>query len=371
MLFSSCIFAQDLNVDFYSIFHAENENMLGKDNNNSYPNESNSFATIYTSLSLIYDITENIFISSAVKTNYVVSENNYETPAYLRAKLTSQDINRAIISELSLNYDDNFYSLNIGRNDISYDWISGSMDGIAAMIGDDDDYSFRLFWLENFTQLQYNYYVEFNDINNKEGIYGAISNVKKGIVEFSLFDYYIPSLRNIIGGHINLISDKMALNIGYTEAKPLSLALYDYPESFTDISFEYLYNRHYFEIGASLTGENGLLAMVQLGSFMFGTFYLSNQVDRENAKNTYLHYMYHKNRWQFEILGGLTSYDNSYEIIQNNLNSKEIDIYTNYKFNKNFSFDLGIMWMDVDERDPISFSQTLIMTNLVYRYENL
>lgn len=81
--------------------------------------------------------------------------------------------------------------------------------------------------------------------------------------------------------------------------------------------------------------------------------------------------MYHKNRWQFEILGGLTSYDNSYEIIQNNLNSKEIDIYTNYKFNKNFSFDLGIMWMDVDERDPISFSQTLIMTNLVYRYENL
>ena len=368
--FCSYLFAQNLDIDFYSLIHVERENMLGKDNNTSYPNESNSFATIYSSLELNYNITDDIFISSMVKANYVASEDNYKTPAYLRAKLTSKDINRIIVGELSLNYDDGFYSLNIGRNEIDYDWIDGSMDGVVGMLGDDDNYSLRLFWLQNFTQLHYNYYVKFKDINNKEGIYGAITNLKKDFMELSIFDYYIPSLRNIIGGHVNFLSDSMALNIGHTEAKPLSLALYDYHESFSDISFEYLYKKHYFEIGASLTGENGLLAMVQLGSFMFGAFYLSNQVDRENAKNAYLHYIYFQDKWQFEILGGLTKYDNSYEVIANDLDSKEVDIYLNYKFSKNLSFDIGAMWMDVDTLDPISISQTLVMTNMVYRYES-
>lgn len=370
ILFSSSIFAQDLDINFYSLLHVENENMLGKENNSSYPDENSNFATLYASLALDYDISENIFISTMAKANYVISENNYKTPAYLRAKLTSEDINKIIIGELSLNYDDGFYSLNIGRNEIHYDWIDGSMDGVAGMIGDDESYSLRLFWLQNFTQLHYNYYVEFKDINNKEGMYGAVTTLKKDSVEFTLFDYYIPSLRNIIGANVNLISETVALNIGYTQAKPLSLALYDYSESFIDLSFEYLYKQHYFELGASVTGENGLFAMVQMGSFMFGAFYLSNQVDRENAKNGYLHYIYFKNRWQFEILAGLTKYDNSYVAIESSLSSKEIDAYVNYEFNKNLSFDIGLMYMDVESRDPISVSQTLVMTNMVYKYES-
>ncbi len=369
LLLSISVFSQDIDVDFYSLLHAESESMLGKKDDINYPKETNTFASLYAYLTLTYDISNNFFVALSGKANYVLSEDTYKTPIYLRAKLTSDDINQAILSETSVNYDDNFYSLNIGRSEIDYDWIHGSMDGVIGMIGD-DEISLRAFWLQNFTQLQYNYYSEFRDINDKDGMYGVIATYTIDSVDFTIYDYYMQSLRNIAGGHMTFISNSMALNLSFTNAKALSLALYDYDESFVDISVEYLHKKHYLEVGASLTGENGLLAMVQLGSYMFGQFYLSNQVDREGAKNGFIRYMYLNNKYNIEILAGLTNYDNTFKAIQNNLSSQEIDIYYSYKLDKDFSLDFGIMGMNVDERDPIGISQMLVMTNMVYRYES-
>ena len=369
LLLSISAFSQDIDVDFYSLLHAESESTLGKKDDINYPKETNAFASLYAYLTLTYDISNNFFVALSGKANYVLSEDTYKTPIYLRAKLTSDDINQAILSETSVNYDDNFYSLNIGRSEIDYDWIHGSMDGVIGMIGD-DEISLRAFWLQNFTQLQYNYYSEFRDINDKDGMYGVIATYTIDSVDFTIYDYYMQSLRNIAGGHMTFISNSMALNLSFTNAKALSLALYDYDESFVDISVEYLHKKHYLEVGASLTGENGLLAMVQLGSYMFGQFYLSNQVDREGAKNGFIRYMYLNNKYNIEILAGLTNYDNTFKAIQNNLSSQEIDIYYSYKLDKDFSLDFGIMGMNVDERDPIGISQMLVMTNMVYRYES-
>jgi hypothetical protein len=109
--------------------------------------------------------------------------------------------------------------------------------------------------------------------------------------------------------------------------------------------------------------------MIQLGSFVFGQFYLSNQVDRENAKNGYLRYLYAREGWRFELLGGYTSYDNTFLAIADGLSSYEADCYLGYRFNSSWSLGLGAMYMNVDEADPISVDQYLTTLNLGYHYE--
>ena len=351
-----------IDIEFVSILHNELEQSMRED--------TNSFTSLYTHLLVNYDINEDVFFSTGAKINKVIFEENYTTPLYLRTKQTANDINTAIISEASLNYDDGFFALNLGRQHLNYDWLLGSVDGILAMLGDDENYSFRFFWFENYYHLQYNYYMEIEDINAKKGMYGTIAKANFGDIEFSYFNYFVQDLRNIIGVHLNYIYNNIGLNISYTSAKALSLAAYDYDEEFLNISLEFLIQRHFFELGFSQTGENGLLAMLQMGNFMFGQFYLSNQVDRENAKNSFLKYIYANEKWRFELISGINNYDNSFIKIQNNMNAYETDLYLKYNYSKNLSFDLGVMQMSVDKSDPLQVDQSLLMFNMVINYES-
>ncbi len=372
-LMTSVVNATDIfrpyNLSFTSIMHSEYETSLGKDNNSTFPSESNSYATWYNTLSFNYDMNDDVYLSLGAKANLVLGEDNYKAPSYLRAKLTSDQLNQVIMSEASINYDNSFFSLSAGRNDIDYDWLLGSMDGVIASVGSDESLSLRLFWFQNFVQLQYNYYFELNNINESQGIYGAIVKSKIKDIELTVYDYYMQDLRNISGLHVSYVSDHYALNFSHAEAKALALALYDYDESLTQISLETLLGNHFIELGGSLTGENGLLAMIQLGSFMFGQFYLSNQIDRENAHNVYLRYLYAKRNWRFEAIGGFTNYDNTFLAIANNLSSQEIDCYLAYRLDSSWSLSAGAMVMNVDKADPIGVSQTLVTLNLGYRYE--
>ncbi|GEM_PF-2422393 len=374
VLFGSSLYAaalySPLSVSYEGILHAESEQTPGKEDNASFPAESNSFATFYSLLTVNYDLTDTFFVTAGGKANLVLGEDNYDTPIYLRAKQTSDDLDKAVVSDLSLTYDNGTLALSAGRMDISYDWLLGSMDGAIVTLGSDETYSLRLFWFRNFTQLQYNYAFEVRDMNDGHGMYGAIARAKKNGFEMTFYDYFMQDLRNIAGGHCSWSGERFGAHLSYTDAKALSLAAYDYDESFAEAAIEWLAGeRHLLEIGGSLTGENGLLAMVQLGSFMFGRFYLSNQVDRENAKNVYARYLYGSRRWQWELLGGVTRYDNRFKRVENGLSSFEIDGYLSHAFNREWTFQLGAMWMNVDERDPVGVDQTLVTANVVYRYD--
>jgi len=358
----------DIDISFKAIAHSESERMFG--DSDALPEESNSCSTLYSHLILDYDINEDIFLSLGAKANGVIGENTYTTPAYLRTKMTSDAINQAFVSEASLNYDNGFFALNLGRQEVNFDWLTGSIDGALAMLGNDDSLSLRLFWFENYRLLQYNYYMEIEEINEKKGMYGSVAKAANDYAELTLFDYYVEDLRNIAGGSASLFYDTMSLNVGYTSAEALDLALYDYDESFFNASLEYLYAGHFFELGFSQTGENGLLAMIQMGSFMFGQFYLSNQVDRENARNGYLKYIYADARWRFECIGGQTRYDNSFVRLEEEMDSYEVDFYLKYRYNENLSFDTGVMYMDVDDRDPLQVDQGLVMFNAMVSYES-
>ncbi len=357
------------NLSYTSIIHSEYEASLAKENNATFPSDSNSYASWYNRLLFNYDIDDDFYISLGAKANLVLGENNYHAPFYLRAKLTSEQLNQAIVSEASMNYDTEFVSLSVGRNDIDYDWLLGSMDGVIASVGDDESISLRLFWFQNFVQLQYNYYFELNNINDSNGIYGAIAKSKIDNFDLTAYDYYMQDLRNILGLHVNYTSKQYAINFSYSEGRALALAVYDYDESLAQISLETLWGKHFVEVGASLTGKNGLLAMIQLGSFMTGQFYLSNQVDRENARNAYIRYLYAKRNWRFELLGGYTSYDNTFLSIADNLSSEELDCYLGYRLDSSWSLNVGAMAMNVDEADPISVDQYLVTLNIGYHYE--
>ena len=359
-----------VDVDVDAIVHSEEEFMLGKSSDENLSFDSNGFSSLYGSLLLNYNINEDIFVSFGAKGNIVLGENRYETPAYLRTKITADEINQAIISEASINYESEYISLNLGRQYVEYDWLMGSIDGALAMIGNDEDISLRLFWFENYRHLQYNYYVEVEDINAQKGMYGAIAKTNVLNFDVELFDYFVEDLRNILGVNVSYYFDKVALNASYTSAKALPLALYSYDEEFFNSSLELLLGNNFIEIGYSKTGKNGLLAMIQMGNFMFGQFYLSNQVDRENAQNVFGKYIVASEKWRFELIGGATEYDNSFVEIQNTMHSYEIDSYLTYEYSKYLSFDSGVMYMDVDERDPLQVDQALVMLNMVINYEN-
>jgi len=357
------------NLSYRSIFHSEYERSLGKENNSTFPDESNSYLAWFNTLDLHYDINNNMYITLGAKANLTISEENYKAPFYLRGKLTSDQLDRVIVSEASLNYDNDFFSVSLGRNDINYNWLLGSMDGAITSVGDDEFLSLRLFWFQNFTQLQYNYYYEIKDMNDAKGMYGAIGKAKVAGLDIQIYDYFLQDLRNIAGINADYSAENFSINLSYTDAKALSHALYDYDESLAQASIQWLFGRHFFELGGSLTGENGLLAMIQLGSFMSGQFYLSNQIDRENARNAYLRYLFASRSWHFELLGGATSYDNTFLAIVDNLHSYEVDTSFTYAINHEWSLDVGLMGMDVDEADPIGVNQVLATINIGYRYE--
>jgi len=184
-----------VDFEFTGIVHSEVEKMFKKAAEDYLPSETNSFTSLYSHLLVNYDLSEDIFVSFGAKGNSVLGENSYDTAIYSRGKLTSSEINKAMISEASLNYDDGFLALNIGRQNVNYDWLFGSIDGVLAMIGDDDYYSLRLFWFDDYHHLQYNYYTEIKNINSNKGMYGAITKADFGDVEFSYFDYYVEDLR--------------------------------------------------------------------------------------------------------------------------------------------------------------------------------
>jgi len=368
MLNASEIFTP-YSLEYTTIMHSEYESSMGKDNSDAFPSQSNSYVSWYNILSFNYDVNEDLYLTLGGKANLVLGEDTYTAPMYLRGKLTSDQLDRAIVSEASINYDNGFFSISAGRSDIDYDWLLGSMDGIIASVGSDESVSLRLFWFQNFTPLQYNYYFKLTTINDSEGFYGAIAKAQAAGFDMTFYDYYMHDLRNVTGVHINYTADRYALNISYSSGKALSQALYGYDESLAQISLEWLINKHFFEVGGSITGKNGLLAMIQLGSFMSGQFYLSNQIDRENAKNGYLRYLYAKNRWRFELLGGYTSYDNTFLSMADGLSSYETDCYLGYSFNNSWSLGLGAMYMNVDDADPISVDQYLTTLNVGYRYE--
>ena len=365
-LFSNDLF-NDYDITYSTMLHSEYEQTQSK--SDELVDDDSSLVSWFNKFDINYIASDNIYLSLGLKANLILDEQSYDETLYALDKQTEDELNNVDFSELTFNYDNQFLSINLGRIDLDYDWLSGSVDGALVSLGDDKKTSLRVFWFNRFTQQSYNSYLQVSSINDNDGLYATILKTKQSDFEFTLYDYYMKDLRNSGGIHINYTNNHFGCDMVYTGVKALSNAVYDYDESLAQISFEYIYGFNYVEVGGSYTGENGLLAMTQMGSGILGSFYMTNSVDRESAKNIYLKYIYLSQNWYFKFLAGFSRYDNSFIKIEDDLESFEIDTYYRYYFTKQFFVDMGIMGIDVDERDPIDFSKLSTTLTLGYKYE--
>lgn len=366
-LFSNDIY-NNYDIAYKTLLHSEYEEIEANEKKDS-DRERSDLISWFNQLNINYRMNDDFYLSIGSKANLVIDETSYNNPLYALSKQNKDELNKIEISELSINYDNDFFSFDLGRIDINYDWLNGSIDGALISIGDDKKSSLRFFWFDTFTQQSYNSYVKIKNINDDNGLYGTIFKTKKSDFELTLYDYYMQDLRNTYGVHLNYIQNSFGFDFIYTDDKALSLAVYDYDETLVQLSLKYVYGFNYIELGGSYTGKNGLLAMNQLGSHIIGEFYMTNEIDRENAKNIYMKYIYLSSNWYFKLVAGVSRYDNSFVSLETDLESFEIDAYYRYYFNKQFFIDMGIMGIDVDEEDPIDFSKLSSTLTLGYKYE--
>ncbi|QSZ40575.1 hypothetical protein GJV85_00060 [Sulfurimonas aquatica] len=361
------LLAQDYTVWLNTIAHAEAETILPK--NNSTDSQTNS--SLYSHLSIAYDFNENFYTLLGAKANYIFYEDNYDSTSNLTLRQTSKELNRAMISEASLNYQNKNFTITLGKNDINYDWISGSMDG-AIFMYTYGIYSLQTFWAYNYEQLYYNYYAQTKlqtDSSSLEGMFGSIFSIEDRNLQLHLYSYCIENSFTMSGANLAYIYKNFGFNLGYTSLVGDDSSSYAYHESFLDASIEYLYKNHYMALGASLTGENGLYTMLSMGSYIFGNFYLGNQVDRSSAKNSFFKYRYNASKFYLETVVGSSIYNDIFQTDANKLFSREIDLYGGYELNREFSISGGVVYMDVDDRDLLSEDRTMLLLNLVYNYE--
>jgi len=359
-IFSNDIF-DDYDLSYATLLYTEYEQME--------VDETSNLSSWFHKLNANYSATDDIYLSLGAKGNIVLSETPYDKLSNNLTNKRKKKLSKIDMSDASINYDNNLVSVHLGRIDLNYDWLCGSIDGALLSIGDDKTTSLRLLWFDTFTQQNYNSYFKIDNINASNGLYGTIFKTKKSNFEVTLYDYFMQDLRNTLGAHLNYGTKVFGINLIYTDTRALSLATYTYDESLAQVSLEYIYKHNYIEMGGSYTGKNGLLAMTQMGSNIIGEFYLTNQINREDAKNIYMKYIYLSNNWYFKFLAGVTKYDNSFISLEKNLQSFEIDAYYRYDFNKKWFVNLGVMSMEVQKQDPISFSKLSTIVILGYKYE--
>jgi len=348
-----------------ALLHSENSQILNE--NNSSANENASYSTLFTQLQTSYDITKNLYLNAGAKANYIYYQDDFTLAQYQYYKTDANRLNKAFISEASLNFEKDLLSLNAGRLDINFPWLQGSLDGAVMMYGDDKRYSLRFLYAKNITQMSYNYYAEHSNILQESGMFGSIAKLDYHGFEANIFEYSITDKSYQAGIHTNYTAKNFALTLNYMDYFNLEKTQ---EESLTEAALELLFGSHYLQVGASLTSKNPLYDALTLGYNTLSSFYLNNNIDRSNAKNIFARYIYADKKFSFEGITGTTLYDNSYAQALKNLQSFESDITISYNFTKNFSLDFTALYLKVDKQDPLQNSQALFMSNLEYTYES-
>ena len=155
-------------LEFSSSINSEYEASLKKESNPNFVNDNSYFHNSFSELAIDYELSDTFYALLNAKASYQLYEKKYTDPNYSRTIQYAKELNRAEISQASFNYDDGLFVLNAGRNDIDYEYLSGSMDGVIAMIGSDESYSLRLLYLYNLQKFYYNYFKDMKAINNKK-----------------------------------------------------------------------------------------------------------------------------------------------------------------------------------------------------------
>ncbi len=336
----------------------------------TFGDDSQSLATFFNVLSADYTDPDSSFgYHFEATASLKLSKDEYNTPYYLR-QYDIKSPNDLLVTMASIDYYAESFSLSAGRNSVESEWLQGSMDGFM-FFAQGHTTSLRLFWMYNFYDLQPNYFVRYDAIADGRGVYGIVieSGLEATPIETTAYVYSAPDHFDLYGATLTLNApDAFTLNLAGSAAQhhPESAGYEQYWRLWG--SWE-AYDRHTFEVGASRTGRNGLLAMLQFGAHPFTPFYLNNNIDRSDAANAYARYSYIGRQWYVDLLYGKTAYASSQltsrGVEQVTLSSNEADAYIGFALSKRIDIRLAWMYLDADSRDYTEPDERLIMADLM------
>ncbi|OQX73409.1 MAG: hypothetical protein B6D59_05810 [Campylobacteraceae bacterium 4484_4] len=331
----------------------------------SLEDETQKLTTFYTILNYtLPDKEEKWVLNLEGRAALELGSDDYTNPVY-RALYSDEKVNRAILSEASIDYYSTDFAWSVGRNRLDLDWLSGSFDsvmvyGVGAWI------EARAFWFVNYYDFQYNYYTKYTGINDDKGIAGFYLQSGEALQnwEWAWYYYHVFDEGYLSGVKLFKPLKFLDLNAAYSYLDAIGDGRLP-KESFFRLWAEMERGEHHsFAFGFSQTGENGLSAMLRFGAHTFSQFYLTGAVDRSKAKNIYLSYRFESDRFEFETVGGITSYhDKSLEenrLVDKEMDAYEIDLHASYALNDHTTVTLGYMLLDLDEQDTLNFDQDLL-----------
>ena len=335
----------------------------------SFADESERLTTLYTIVNYTHTSDDEKWVLNLEgRAALKLTADPYTIPVY-RTLYGNEAVNRALITQASIDYYDDDFAWSAGRNRLDLDWLSGSFDSVLF-------YSMkpwvetRLFWFIDYYDFQYNYYTKYTGINDDKGIAGIYLQSGEALQnwEWACFYYHVFDQAYLGGLKLSKPLDFMNIQAKYSYLKPISGGKLP-DESFLQLRAETEISEHHsITLGFSQTGEHGLTAMLRFGAHAFSPFYLTGAVDRPDAKNLYLHYKYENDRFFLETVGGITSYrDKALEqtkLTTKEMNAREIDIQASYALNTDTTLTLGYMLLDLGEKDNLAFDQNLLTLSM-------
>ncbi|HHH72747.1 MAG TPA: hypothetical protein ENL04_02870 [Sulfuricurvum sp.] len=335
--------------------------------------DSQSLATFYNVLSADYAAPDSDFgYHFEAAASLKLSKDEYATPYYLR-QYDIKSPNDLLVSMASIDYYADTFSLSAGRNSVEMEWLQGSTDGFI-FFAQGRNTSVRIFWIYNFYDLQPNYFVRYDAIADGRGLYGIYAEARLADLPLNTtgYAYTAPDHFDIYGAALSLNGPKsVTLNLAGSAAE-------HHQESTGFEQYWRLwavwepYDRHTLACGASQTGSNWLLVMLQFGAHPFTPFYRNNDIDRPRAANAYARYGYTEKRWYVDLLYGKTQYTASQftnsGIEAVTLSSVEADAYIGFALSERIGLRIAWMYLDADSRDYTELDEQLIMADLTVNW---
>lgn len=369
------------NPYFELIAHYEIENIYGHNILEEFPlleqnfdNESQQLGTLFGTAGYNYALIKDALeFDGEVQGNLQVSKEPYQTPYYLNT-FYNEDINTAFISQAALTYYSDDFLISAGRQQFSYDFLLGSVDGVTLFYLN-EYIGATLFWFDNYYDFQYNYFSKREQINDDQGVYGLFLQTQDAFENFifTAYAYSSPNLLYIVGARMNYDLEFITLNGSYTYSNTFTTSSYQRQERYMRLYSDVTLNdENTITAGYSRSGQEGLYTILQLGSHPFSAFYLNNNLQARNSRNLYAEYTFANESVEFQCSAGATKHDaltlNGTALETTDARSFEIDLFGSYQLSDYVGIELSYNRLFNDEKAIFLFDQELIYANVVLQW---
>jgi hypothetical protein len=298
------------------------------------------YSSLYNQLNTRIDYSDAFWSQINLKsTNSLATDSDYQ-------------INHLILSDLNIGYMNEHHLLSLGRNELILDWMMGSFDSLLYNYSQ-SDIDVKLFWAYSYEDLLPNYLASYSTFN-RLGLIGTTFGYELPFGNVVVYDYYIDNLRNILGSNLMFTSTLGGVELNTVWLSALEDEAIVGDESIYKVSTFFTHHQQNVELGATYTGDNGVLKLYEYGVMNFNTFMLGNNIYYPNAINLFARYELEFNHSSLTLLGGYTWADQ---------NSMEIDLNYHYDISNAWYLDSTLSLLTTD------IIQNQIQFEVGYRYE--